>query len=289
MKFLLPLLFLCFSCGYQVPTTIQEGPSSILGFSVPDVVLDGVVLDADKTDSDYLDSYLSEIVAPTIDPVSGTADTRVRYRKFSQLFTTDENFQQLRLKLYKYYRDVKLADLPKDQLHATYINAYNFFTLETVLSNYDGGALKSIADIGGKESFRAFREIFYRLGGENLSLDQIEHDRLRPSLNFADGRIHFAVICASIGCPVLLDKAFRGDTLNAQLDEVTRIGLKLPRMLDLRNGKFKVSQIFDWFIDDFINQSGSVEAFIRQYSNGLPPTLPELEYVTYDWGLNDIP
>lgn len=289
MKFLLPLLFFCISCGYQSPVSIQEGPSSFLGISVSDEALNAVVLDEGKTDSDYFDSYLAEIVVLTVDPVSGTADSRVRYRKLSRLYSQNEDFQLLRLKLYKFYRDVKLSSLTPDQLHATYINAYNFFTLETVLLNYAGGALKSISDIGGKDSFRAFKEIFYRLGGAKLSLDQIENDRLRPSMNFADGRVHFALICASNGCPVLLEKAFRAETLGAQLDDVTRIGLKLPRMLDLRNGKLKVSQIFDWFIDDFINQSGSVEAFLRQYSDSLPPTLPELDYVDYDWGLNDIP
>ncbi len=289
MKSLILLLLLSVSCNYQAPVALQKGPASISGVSVSDDVLDTVTLDADKIDSDYLDAYLAEVVVPTVDTVSGNPDSRVRYRRLSELYLADANFQSNRLKLYKYYRDISLAALSRDQLHATYINAYNFFTLETVLLNYADGALKSISDIGGEGSFRAFKEIFYRLGGLKLSLDQIENEKLRPSMNFADGRVHFALICASIGCPVLLDKAYRGETLEAQLDYVTRIGLKLPRMLDLRNGGLKVSQIFDWFFDDFVNQSGSVEAFLRQYSDDLPATLPPLDYVDYDWGLNDAP
>lgn len=289
MKSLMLLLLLSVSCSYQAPVSVQPGLALPLGVVTSDEVLDAVVLDPDKIDSDYFDAYLAEIVVPTVDVVSGTEDSRVRYQRLFSLYSQDKDFQLNRLKLYKYYRDVSLTSLTREQLHATYINAYNFFTLETVLLNYAGGSLKSISDIGGVGSFRAFKEIFYSLGGEKLSLDQIENEKLRPSMNFADGRVHFALICASIGCPVLLSKAYRGETLESELDHVTRIGLKLPRILDLRNGGFKVSQIFDWFFDDFINQSGSVEAFIRQYSDDVPSTLPEVTYVDYDWGLNDIP
>jgi len=288
MKPIFLMLFLLVSCNYQAPVALQKGPASISGVSVTDDVLDTVVLDAGKVDSDYLDAYLAEVVVETVDTVSGNADSRVRYRRLAELYAKDAGFQANRLKLYKFYRDISLPALSREQLHATYINAYNFFTLETVLLNYADGALKSISDIGGEGSFRAFKEIFYRLGGEKLSLDQIENEKLRPSMNFADGRVHFALICASIGCPVLLGKAYRADTLEAQLDDVTRIGLKLPRMLDLRNGGLKVSQIFDWFLDDFVNQSGSVEAFLRTYAD-VPATLPALDYVDYDWGLNDAP
>jgi hypothetical protein len=283
------LLLISVSCGYQAPVTIQKGPGIISGVSVTDDVLDNVVLETDKIDSDYLDAYLSGIVVQTVDPVSGSADSRVHYRRLSELYAKDSDFRATRLKLYKFYRDVTLTALSREQLHATHINAYNFFTLETVLLNYAGGTLRSISDIGGEGSFRAFKEIFYPLGGELLSLDQIENERLRPSMNFADGRVHFALICASIGCPVLLHKAYRGETLDAQLDDVTRIGLRLPRMLDLRNGELKLSQIFDWFLDDFVNQSGSIEAFLRTYANDLPAPLPALDYVDYDWGLNDAP
>lgn len=289
MKLLALCLFLIAGCNYQASTEVQPGFSAISGVSVSDEVLDSVTLDVGKNDADYFDSYLTEIVVPTVDPVSGTADTRVNYGKLASLYLENEEFQANRLKLYKYYRDVNMVLLNREQLHATYINAYNFFTLETVLLNYENGALKSISDIGGEGSFRAFKEIFYRLGGEKLSLDQIENEKLRPSMNFADGRVHFALICASNGCPVLLDKAYRGELLDSQLDEVTRTGLRLPRMLDLRSGSLKVSQIFDWFADDFSNQSGSVEAFLRQYFTELPVELPTIDYVEYDWGLNNAP
>lgn len=289
MKIFLVGLLLISGCAYQEPVGIQKGLPAISGISVADEVLDDVVLEPNKTDGDYFDAYLAEVVTSTTDPVSGSPDTRIRYRRLSDLYLSDASFQTNRLKLYKFYRDLDLGSLSRSELHATYINAYNFFTLETVLLNYADGALKSISDIGGEGSFRAFKEIFHRLGGEKLSLDQIENEKLRPSMNFADGRVHFALICASVGCPVLLGEAYRGETLDTQLDYVTRIGLKLPRMLDLRNGGLKVSQIFDWFYDDFVNQSGSVEAFLRQYSDDLPATLPALDYVDYDWGLNDAP
>lgn len=286
MMRLLIILFLSVSCGYQAAVELQPGLRALSGLTITDEVIDSVTLDPARTDADYFDAYLAPIVVSVIDPVSGAPDTRVDYRRLNELSQQDTAFQMNRLKLYRYYRDLQTARLSQDALHATYINAYNFFTLETVLVNYNDGALRSISDIGGEGSFRAFREIYYRFAGESLSLDQIEHERLRPSLNFADGRVHFAVICASIGCPVLLAQAYRGETLNEQLDEVTRMGLRLPRILDLRDGGFKVSQIFDWFLEDFENQSGSVEGFIRQYTDALPTTLPPLDYVEYDWGLN---
>lgn len=286
MKFLL-LLIICLACNYQAPIGIQPGtPSIISGISVSDEVLDTVVLDEDKNESDYFDSYLLDLVVTVTDPVSGTIDTRVDYRLLNDKYSGDIEFQATRLKLYKFFRDIDLDSMPLSAKHALLINAYNFFTLETVLLNYEGGSLKSITDIGGEGSFRAFKEIFYRLGQKSVSLDQIENEILRPSLNFSDGRVHFALICASNGCPVLLPNAYRAETLEDQLNEATRIGLALPRILDLRNNQLKLSQIFDWFQDDFINQSGSIEAFLKSFRGDIPEQLPDVEYVDYDWGLN---
>jgi len=290
--FLLLLAFSLMSCNYQEAVTLQGGSavSFLRAFSSEEV--DEVVLSPDLVDADYFEVILSKIVVSVgLGSSYGESvfDTLVDYNEYYQLTKTgNAEVLNARKSLYKYFKVTNPDSFSSTNGKlAFYINAYNFFTLETVLLNFNEGRLKSITDIGGRGSFRAFTKIFHEVSGKKLSLDQIENEVVRPMVNFADGRIHFALICASIGCPILLEKAYREDQLDEQLDLATRKGLLLSRILSINGNSILLGQIFNWFADDFINDEGSVKAFLKKYLPANAPAFPaNIDYIEYDWLLN---
>ncbi|NUM82003.1 DUF547 domain-containing protein [bacterium] len=165
-----------------------------------------------------------------------------------------------------------------DAQKAYWINAYNAFTVSLVLENYP---LKSIKDIGGV--FKSpWDKSFITIGGKTYTLNQIEHDILRKQFN--DPRIHFAIVCASRSCPVLRREAFDASKLNGQLDEQTKIFLNDPARNRLSSGQ--ISKIFDWFKNDF-TQNGTLTDFISRYADSKIDPKTSIQYLDYDWALNE--
>ncbi len=125
--------------------------------------------------------------------------------------------------------------------------------------------------------------------GRELSLDEIEHTILRPT--FKDPRVHYAVNCASFGCPNLRPVAWRAETLEADLDAAARDYVNHPRGAALDGGSLKVSSIYKWFKADFGGNDAGVIAHLQTYAN--PELAKKLEIVkaigedAYDWSLND--
>lgn len=144
------------------------------------------------------------------------------------------------------------------------INAYNAFTVEKILTRYPG--IGSIWDFG-KVFGNPFRERFFVLLGQPRSLDDLEHGILRKI--YREPRIHFAVNCASIGCPMLREEAYRAVDLERQLEEQARRFLSDRSRNRYRDGRLEVSRIFDWFKEDFEPR----EKYFIQYAGilGLPP------------------
>lgn len=179
----------------------------------------------------------------------------------------------------------------EEQKLAFLINAYNAFTLQLVIEHYP---LKSIRDIGGV--FRSPWKIkFFKLLERTRSLDQLEHEMIRSS--FDEPRIHFAINCASIGCPGLAKEPYVATTLNQQLDRAAAIFLKdrSRNRLDPENGRIYLSKIFDWFGDDFRKKGRSLESFLVKYfeldarqKSALLAGEFDLEFLDYDWRLNDL-
>jgi len=162
---------------------------------------------------------------------------------------------------------------------AFYINAYNIFAIKMVVDHYP---LESIRDVG---SF--LRPVWNRragtLGGDDVTLDQIEHDILRK---LGEPRIHFAIVCASVSCPDLRAQAFESELLSEQLDEqVSGFLRNAQKGLEVDKGLIRVSKIFDWFEEDF--EPAGAEAFIRRYRD-LPANTRVRANLDYDWSLNDI-
>ncbi len=136
----------------------------------------------------------------------------------------------------------------KAEQMAFWINAYNAYTIRLILDNYP---LKSIKDIG-----EPWKKVFFSIGGEKMSLDNIEHGILRKK--FDDPRIHFALVCASISCPPLRPEAYTAARLNAQLDDQARDFLNNAGKNKITPASAQLSSYFDWYKDDWNANGQSV-------------------------------
>ncbi len=185
------------------------------------------------------------------------------------------------------------------QRMAFLINAYNAFTIELVLTKYP--ALQSIKDVGNLIQ-SPWKKKFFPLFGEPTSLDDIEQTMLRQRGAYDDPRIHFALNCASIGCPMLREEAYVADRLDAQLDAQAErfMSDRSRNRYNGATGELEVSKVFDWYGDDFkLGHHGiaSAAAFMARYASRLSDVPAEQEqvrtqaarigFLAYDWRLND--
>jgi hypothetical protein len=187
----------------------------------------------------------------------------------------------------------------KAQQQAFLINAYNAFTVELILTKYPD--LKSIRDLGSFVT-KPWSKKFFRLFGQDSYLDFIEHEVLRKDGVYDDPRVHVAVVCASIGCPMLRSEAFVAEKLDAQLDDGMKRFLsdRSRNRYNAQARKLEVSKIFDWYGKDFERgHKGytSVKATMARYADQLADK-PEdraavrdqkadVTFLDYDWALND--
>lgn len=186
----------------------------------------------------------------------------------------------------------------KADRRAFLINAYNAWTVELILRSFP--KLKSIKDLGSLFS-TPWKQRFFTLFGEQQSLDGIEHGLLRGAADYDDPRVHFAVNCASVGCPALRPEAYRGVDLDTQLDDQTRRFLRdaARNRFDAAERTLYLSPIFDWYESDFEHGwlgADSVAAFVARYPEELAlddASVAQLkggdvdiEYLDYDWSLN---
>jgi len=176
------------------------------------------------------------------------------------------------------------------------INAYNAWTVELILTAYPD--IKSIKDLGSFFS-SPWSKKFIPLLGETRSLDNIEHKLIRGDNKYGDPRIHFAVNCASIGCPALREEAYSADKLEQQLTEQTIRFLSDKSRNRFTEDTMELSAIFKWYGDDFtlgFRGSRSLSAFILLYQKALNLTLVQqaqlqsqdmdIDFLNYDWLLN---
>lgn len=179
------------------------------------------------------------------------------------------------------------ADLGRDEKLALLLNAYNAFTLSLIAERYP---LESIMEIPEDQRWQAAR---WNLGGRVLSLDGIEHEEIRP--RFREPRIHFALVCAALGCPKLRNEAYTGAKLDEQLAEQMRYAHGSPRWFrfDAERRVVEVSSLYDWYRGDFEQAHGSVLAAVAPYSAAVQSALAagvslEVRFIDYDWTLNDL-
>lgn len=202
-----------------------------------------------------------------------------------------DGFKKQEEQLDEYLHKLAEASITQASGHdklALYINAYNAYTIKLILQNYKKGQPPgSIKDIGGFFS-SPWSVRFAVVAGETLTLDNIEHDIIRRE--FDEPRVHFAVNCASRSCPPLLNRAYRGDLLEGQLQEITRRFINDPRFTKLEGTTLYVSKIFRWFGEDFKDDIiGFMSTFAdEELQKGLRLGGDRLsiKYLDYDWSLN---
>jgi hypothetical protein len=184
-----------------------------------------------------------------------------------------------------------LARLAAGHLEALLVNAYNAYTIQSVLEHPRIASIKEIPGV--------WTETKHRVGGFGLTLDDIEHRLLRPF--FKDPRIHFALNCASRSCAPLPPYAIEGDRIEAQLEERARVFLTQPGNVRVEGETLVLSKYFDWYGGDFTmagwhGTSATVAAYVARYADkdiaafiekhhGEPP----IRFAEYDWALNSAP
>ncbi len=190
-------------------------------------------------------------------------------------------------------QDVDPTTLDRSEQFAFWANLYNAKTIDVVLDAYPVKSIKDI-NLGGSlltiVTGGPWKAKVAQVKGQSLSLDDIEHNILRPVMK--DPRVHYSVNCASIGCPNLMTEAFTGAKLEAQLDAGAKAYVNHPRGITVGNGKITASSIYSWFQADFGGTAAGVLEHVRKYAD--PDLTAKLKGAAsisdygYDWRLNEV-
>ncbi len=181
----------------------------------------------------------------------------------------------------------------EDQKKAFWINAYNIEAVKLVLDHYPlkrslglqalrypANSIQQIPDVWNQEALTIL--------GKKISLNYIENEILRKE--FQDPRIHFAIVCASLGCPVLRDEPYISDRLDSQLNDAVLKFMQDRKKFnyDAGNNTVYLSPIFKWFKEDF-EKAGGIITFIKEYipPNKNLPNSAKIQWLEYDWSLNE--
>ncbi len=189
--------------------------------------------------------------------------------------------------------DVDLADgTDADARLALWLNAYNAIAISQVLEVYQIASIRP--KVLGIPNWLSFLDFFTRsntiVGGKKYSLNQIEHAILRPE--FAEPRIHFALVCASVGCPLLRRGAYFPESVRTQLEADASRFIHNPDKVryDAQKKTLYLSKIFKWYGEDFVKAAGSVAEYVGGY---LGPEAAvgdgwAIVFLPYDWNLNRV-
>lgn len=184
---------------------------------------------------------------------------------------------------------VPISGYARDQQFAYWVNLYNALTVDLVLDHYPVNGIRDINISGGLFARGPWGGKLVTVEGEQVSLNDIEHRILRPI--WKDPRIHYALNCASIGCPNLAPRAYTADNFDALLERAARAYVNHPRGATVRNGRLRVSSIYEWFQDDFGGgDAGVLRHLLRYADEPLAASLAGIERISdddYDWALND--
>lgn len=174
-----------------------------------------------------------------------------------------------------------LADNPvqsswsRNEKMAYWINAYNAFTIKLIVDNYP---VKSIMDLDGG---KPWDKKWIKLGDKTYSLNNIEHDILRPK--YKDARIHFAVNCAAKSCPPVWNRAWTAANLNGQLEKATKTFINNTKYNSVGGSNASISKIFEWYAVDF----GNITDYLNKYANTKVGAGTTVKYQEYNWALNE--
>lgn len=167
-----------------------------------------------------------------------------------------------------------------------WINVYNALTIQLVLKYYP---VESIKDIGSSIQIPFVNtpwdiECFEIEDGKELSLNNIEHGIIRK--DFEEPRIHFALVCAAVSCPKLLNEAYDASRLDAQLTTQTKAFLANPDKNKISTDRLELSKLFSWYGGDF-RKNGTLVDFLNQYTDINISQKAKTSFLNYDWSLNE--
>jgi hypothetical protein len=263
--------------------------------------LAGLALSLSAAAFDHSHAAWDALVKKHVKPIDGGKASQVRYAEFAK----DRPALKAYLAEASRVTEAEFKGWSAPEQMAFLINAYNAFTVELILTKYPD--LKSIKDLGNFV-FTPWKKKFFTLFGKEAYLDQVEHETLRKPGAYDEPRVHYAVNCASIGCPALREEAFVAARLDAQLEEQARRFLsdRSRNRFNAATGKLEVSEIFKWFKEDWnsgykgIGSAGPVtsrEQYFARYADLLADKPADrkivaegkapIEHTTYDWSLND--
>ncbi len=232
------------------------------------------------------DKLLKSYVVPGKDGLN-----RVRYQAFK-----DGGHRNLKSYI-KTLEGLRPTSLARPEQFAYWANLYNAKTIDVVLDAYPVKSIREISIKGGLFGFLKksvgkggpWKAKIMKVEGESLSLDDVEHNILRPI--FKDSRVHYAVNCASVGCPNLQLSAFTGAKLEAMLNAGAKAYVNIPRGFVRKGGQLTASSIYNWFASDFGGSARGVLKHAAKYAK--PELAKQLSSATsiagyeYDWSLND--
>ncbi|WP_339917259.1 DUF547 domain-containing protein [Yeosuana marina] len=217
-------------------------------------------LQAQKTNHSLWTNFLKKHVS---------SDGHVDYK------TIHQHPEQLETCLQDLSRTVPDESWTKNETLAFWINAYNAFTLKLILDNYPITSIKDIKKPWEKE--------FIKTGSQIISLSHIEHDILRK---MNEPRIHFAIVCASVSCPKLLNEAYTAENLENQLTRAAKDFLSDSSKNSISTNNLELSKLFKWFGSDF-TKYGSLIDFLNVYSDIQISNDAKIKFKNYNWDLND--
>ncbi|MFT6971108.1 MAG: hypothetical protein ACJAXX_001676 [Roseivirga sp.] len=173
---------------------------------------------------------------------------------------------------------VQLTGLDATEKKALLINAYNILVIKGIVENYP---TKSPLNING-----FFDGIKYRVGGDKITLNQLEKDYLIKSTG--DERLHFVLVCAALSCPQIASFAYLPNQLEVQINERTQLALNNQDFIRVESKEKKVliSEIFKWYEGDFKGKASSLIEYLNKYRSDKIPKGYKVDYYTYNWTLN---
>jgi hypothetical protein len=185
-------------------------------------------------------------------------------------------------------QQMRISNYSRSEQKPYWINLYNAATVDLILGRYPVASIRDINISPGLLTRGPWGAKLLTLEGEKLSLDDIEHRILRPI--WKDSRVHYAVNCASLGCPNLQPNAYTGKNTESLLEKGAREFINHPRGVTIRNGKLRVSSIYVWFQSDFGGGAEGLMEHWKEYADqplagGLSKYSGGLEH-DYDWRLN---
>lgn len=161
---------------------------------------------------------------------------------------------------------------------AFFINAYNIIMINAITGKYP---VKSPLDIAG-----VFDKTKYTLAGLKMTLNDIENKMIREK--YKDARIHFVLVCGANGCPPITNFAYTPDNLDQQLEQQTILAINNPSFIKVntKSNKVEISQIFEWYKEDFVTKKSSYIDFLNKYKSEQISSNYKVSFYSYDWTLN---